>query len=252
MTIVKSTSIITSAFLMLFVSSVQALSPIQGLYGGLMVGGSKAPDIEFNTVNLIQNQTGQGLISYSILGNIGAQLGYRMNHFRVEGQFLFNNNPYAHLNLNDTNIPNNNSNASTATQLRNIKVPPLPFTFDGYTNTYAGMLNGFYDFYSDEDSSMRLVPYVGVGVGYEQVQNIIRFFNNGALFRSYAQYSQQASGQAVVGLSYFLTDYTSFGLDFRYLSAFNSDTGSTQRTSFQNRPQIYSLNALFNASFNFA
>ncbi|HBI21469.1 MAG TPA: hypothetical protein DDY37_02600, partial [Legionella sp.] len=83
--VVPLISIIASVLLMLFVSSAEALSPIQGWYGGLMVGGSKAPDIGFNTVNLIQNQTGDGVISYSMLGNIGAQRGYRMNHIRVEG-----------------------------------------------------------------------------------------------------------------------------------------------------------------------
>lgn len=251
MTIIKDISRLISVLLMVSVSPAEALSPIQGWYGGLMVGGSKAPDIGFNTVNLIQNQTGNGVISYSILGNIGAQLGYRMNHLRVEGQFLFNNNPYAHLSLNGTDVPNNNSSSSTATQLKNIKVPPLPFTFDGYTNTYAGMLNGFYDFYSTDDS-IRFVPYVGVGIGYEQVQNSIQFFKTGAFFRSYAQHRQQASGQIISGLSYFLTDYTSFSLDVRYLSALSSETDTTQRTSFQNCPKIYSVNALFNASFNFA
>ena len=90
--------------LLLCSSAAYSLNPIPGLYAGLIVGGSKAPDINFNVITPIQDLSGQGqdlsgqgVITYSVLGNIGGQVGYRINQLRVEGGFIYNNNSYSHM-----------------------------------------------------------------------------------------------------------------------------------------------------------
>lgn len=244
----------------LLLSSVaHAINPIQGWYAGLLLGGSKSPDINFNVISPLNLLSGQGVLSYSVLGNVGGQAGYRKNQFRAEGEFLYNNNPYKHMNINGVDIPNAGSPATTVQQL-SIQSQTIsnPFTFSGCTNTFAWMLNGFYDFYIPNYTE-HLVPYVGLGIGYEKVDNFITFFNNnangqstGSGQQSYRQISYNFAGQAMVGMSYFLTDHTAFSLDFRYLSATRSDTVESRFNSFQSRPQLYSVNFIFNAAFNVA
>ena len=115
------------------------------------------------------------------------------------------------------------------------------------------MFNGFYDFYIP-DYTEKWVPYVGLGVGYEHVENNIIIYISGSTAPNSAvsEYSNLFAGQAIAGLSYFLTDYTSFNVDFRYLSAFRSTAGATQQSSFQSRSQLYSVNLIFNSAFNLA
>lgn len=243
--------------LMLFSSVSYALNPIPGWYAGLIVGGSKAPDIRFNVKdpigilsrNPVDMISGQGVITSSVLGNVGGQVGYRMNHLRVEGEFFYNNNPYSHLTDHGTSVPNSGSSTSSA----NFFSRPKPLTFDGYTNTYALMFNGFYDIYISNYTE-NWVPYVGLGAGFEQVENNIDFLINGssAANSTFSQQNNHLAGQAIAGVSYFITDYVSFNADFRYLSAFRSSTVNTRVTSFQSRPQIYSINLIVNSAFNLA
>ena len=222
-----------------------ALNPIPGLYGGVILGASKAPDIHFNVVSPIDVLSGPGDITSSVLGNVGGQLGYRVKNLRAEAEFFYNNNPYSHLNIGGVNVPNSNSLQTSITL--------DPLTFEGYTNTYALMFNGFYDFYIP-DYTEKWVPYVGLGVGYEHVENNIIIYISGSTAPNSAvsEYSNLFAGQAIAGLSYFLTDYTSFNVDFRYLSAFRSTAGATQQSSFQSRSQLYSVNLIFNSAFNLA
>ena len=237
--------------LLLCSSAAYSLNPIPGLYAGLIVGGSKAPDINFNVITPIQDLSGQGqdlsgqgVITYSVLGNIGGQVGYRINQLRVEGGFIYNNNSYSHMEVGGINIPNSNSLQTSSTS--------NPFTFSGYTNTYAVMFNGIYDVYIPNYTD-NVVPYVGLGVGYEHVENNLIIYNNGATTPNsvISRYTNNFAGQAIVGLSYFVTDYTSWSLDFRYLSALRS-TEDTTFNSFQSRPQLYSVNLLVNLAFNLA
>lgn len=239
-------------------SIAHALNPITGWYAGFIVGGSKPPDINFNVIDPIELKSGLGVLTYSVLGNLGGQLGYRVNQFRVEGEFFYNNNPYKHLEIDGLNIPNNGSPATTIQQLSiQSKTVPNPFTFTGYTQTFALMFNGIYDIYIPNYTE-HVVPYVGAGIGYEQVKNSILFFNNGTATNTASSesgtviVSNNFAGQAIVGLSYFLTEYTSFSFDYRYLSSTRADKADSQRNSFTSRPQLYSVNFVFNSAFNLA
>lgn len=244
----------------LLLSSVtHAVNPIPGWYAGIIVGGSKPPAIHFNVVNPLNDHSGLGVLTYSVLGNVGVQAGYRVKQFRAEGEFFYNNNPYSHLQIGGVNIPNAGSTPTTPQQLSiQDKTIANPFTFKGYTNTYALMLNGFYDFYIPEYTE-HVVPYVGLGVGYDHVENNIIFYSNdangkssAATQKSVSQFTNNFAGQAILGLSYYLTDHTSFALDYRYLSSTRTNKIDSRYNSFQSRPQIYSVNFVFNVAFYLA
>jgi opacity protein-like surface antigen len=238
-------------------SIANALNPVPGWYAGVMAGVSKPPAINFSVVHPVQAFSGDSVLTYSVLGQTGIQAGYRVNRFRVEGEFFFNQNPYKHLEINGVNIPNSGSTATTIQQLSiQSKTVPNPLTFKGYTNTYGLMLNGFYDFYIPEYTE-NFVPYAGVGIGYEQVQNNLTFLNNETVppfnVRSQVFFTEifnNFAGQAIAGMSYYLTNYTSFSLDFRYLSSTRTIEPDSDRNTFQTRPQLYSINLIFNAAFD--
>ena len=191
-------------------------------------------------------KSGQGDLTYSVLGNVGGQIGYRLSQFRVEGELLYNYNPYKHLTVDGMNIPASGSTTTSGS----------PFSFSGYTSTYALMLNGFYDIYIPGYTE-HFVPYIGLGVGYEQVKNSFTLGNDGSNSPDYTASTMgfnntknNPAGQAIIGLSYFLSDYTAFSLDYRYLSSFDTDLVSSRAMSLQSRPQLYSVNFVFNSAFN--
>ncbi len=229
-----------------------ALNPVQAWYAGLIVGGSKANSIDFTVLMPIRDMVGPGSISYTVLGNLGGQLGYRMKQFRVEGEVLYNNNPYKHLTINGVDIPNNGSPATTVQQLSiQSKTVTNPFTFTGYTNTYALMFNGIYDIYIPEYTE-HVVPYVGLGIGYQHVENNLKFFNNGIVtpLSVFGEIANNVAGQAIVGLSYYVNDYMSFSFDGRYLSSLQTNEADSLLITFKHRPQLYSINFVFNSAFN--
>ncbi len=233
-----------------------AINPASGWYAGFIVGGSKAPDIDFNLVTPIRDKlgreyVGQGILTHSILGNVGGQLGFRLDKIRLEGEFFYNNNPYSHLSLGRVNIPNASSNnANNNDTLRALQLINNPFTFQGYTNVYAMMLNGLYDFYIP-DYTQNWVPYLGVGLGYASTENNINFLINGSSFpgSNISDSKNNAAGQAIVGLSYYLNDLNALSLDIRYFSGLHSNTTNGQFSSFKTRPEFYSISLLCNIHF---
>lgn len=238
-------------------SMTYALNPIPKWYGGFIVGGSRPPDIDFAVPTPINKLSGTGNVSYSILGNVGGQIGYRFKQLRAEGEFFFNNNPFSHLNIDGFNIPNYGSSATTISQLAGKLVTVAnPFSFSGYTNTYALMLNGYYDLYIPNYTE-HVVPYVGAGIGYQKVLNVINFYDSSGQdilssksSAGFTETHQNFAAQAIAGISYYLTDYTAFSLDFRYLSSTQIDYADSRFNSFQGRPQLYSINFIFNCAFN--
>lgn len=237
---------------LLVTCSASALNPPTGWYGGLGLGVSQAPDIQFNLGST------PGTLTHTVLGKTGGQIGYRKNHFRVEGEVFYNNNAYSHLTIGDRTFPNSNSNASTSNSFReNSNSDPSLIAFNGYTNTYALMLNGFFDFYSPGETK-GLVPYVGLGVGYAHVENNLNFVSSSssANIANVYEATNDMAGQVIAGLSYYLTDSFSFSLDGRYFSSLQSNNTLKPvlplfqaAPQIQGRSQIYSVNLLFNAAF---
>lgn len=243
-------TLLKMGFMALLLSSgvAHAINPIHNWYAGFIVGGSNSSDLDFNIITPIDFLEGQGSITYTLLGKVGGHVGYRFNQFRVEGELFYNNNAYKHMEVDGLNIPNINTPVTTS--IIPPDEPPNPYKFKGYTNTYALMLNGFYDFYIP-DYTEHVVPYVGLGIGYEHVENNLTFFYNGSITNNsvFSEFTNDFAGQGIVGLSYFVTDHTSFAFDFRYFSALRGQYTGTDLT-FHSYPQLYSVNFVFNSAFD--
>lgn len=224
----------------LWVSSLSyALDPAQGWYGGVMLGVNYTPEVNLRaTTPLVDSATPiTATISYSYLGDVGGQFGYRFNNWRVETEFLYNNSPYNGLTVGDVFV---NSNTVTSRGLQ----------FQGSTTTYAWLFNGIYDFYTLEDAE-HLIPYVGIGLGGQLVENELQFNHTGVYSgqRNFTNRDYNFAGQAILGLSYYWDDCTALSLDVRYMTG-NQVTYNGLFGSVSVRPQIYMLNLVFNTALN--
>jgi hypothetical protein len=244
---------LTCAILLLPITNY-ALNPIQGWYGGVFVGGNYSPNLSttrpFPFPGQLYGQEVQDTLSYSILGDIGGEVGYRMNNFRLEGEFLYNYIPYNGLNIGPLFFTGPSTSGSTTPIYENGNITVGKLQFQGATSTYAWMVNGYYDlFYQNYTDSM--VPFIGGGIGYGLFQNWIQFLFDGSPLPR-ANVTKNSSAivyQGIIGLSYYLDDYTTFALDARYISG-TSMTVTTFMNSFRNTPTIVTLNLSFNGSFS--
>ncbi len=246
--------------LLLAASPAFAVNPVQGWYGGIQLGVNYTPSTQytfpttfdrpvnfpdvqispyFDLINL-EVPAGTTLkLYYATMGQIAGQVGYRCNKFRVEGQLGYNNSPYNSLKINNVTL---NINDQTIITRRGNN-----YTFDGATNTMYGMLNGYYDFIPSEPDA-NFAPYIGAGVGYAYLQNI---FNISVTDTSLNNYDLKVTRsistpavQGIVGASYFMDDFTAFGLDFRYFVT------TTKSQILNANAQILSVNLTFNGAFN--
>lgn len=233
------------ASLLLVNTQAFALNPVQGWYAGLILGVSYAPTTTVIPTKSLETPIGTfepqvATLSYGVLGGVGGQVGYRCNHFRVEGELLYNNNPYDVLTIGNIKI---NSPSSSST-----------LRLQGAANSGFFLVNGFYDLYTpNQDNVSQVVPYVGLGAGYSYVQNnITLFYNDTELFRTNLKSTfSRPAGQAIVGLSYFMDDFTTFGLDVRYLQTTSITDSNRPRTNgFDTTFKLYSINLLFNGAFD--
>lgn len=217
-----------------------ALNPVPGWYGGIILGGSYSPDttIIFNApVSLNTSCPGNaclpdvaGNLSYSGYGNIGGQVGYRFNRFRVEVEPVVNYNPYQKLSVGNVEYRHSKSSAGVR--------------FEGSTTTAMLMANGFYDFYLCDGAS-DWVPYIGGGIGYAYLQNDIKFYcdNQDIACTHLSETTSTAALQGILGIAYYMDDYTWFGLDYRYIT-----TGSSEMLN-SNHVQLHTINLSFSGSF---
>ncbi|GGI80870.1 outer membrane protein [Legionella impletisoli] len=228
------------ALLSLSTSTALAVNPMNGLYAGVILGGSYAPKgtINFNAP-VTPNSTScsssasctpaSGTLAYSGYGNIGGQIGGRYNQFRVELEPVVNYNPYQKITVGTTKYTSPKS--STALRLK------------GSTTTAALMLNAFYDFYTPQ-SQTDFVPYVGAGIGYANVDNSIQFYCNNVTIpcTQLSESTHSAAVQGIVGAAYFMDDFTWFGLDYRYIT--------TQKVNIMtSRVEVHTINLSFNGMF---
>ncbi|WP_165475038.1 outer membrane protein [Legionella yabuuchiae] len=236
----KQYGLISAVALSLGLSTTYAANPMNGLYGGIILGGSYAPKgtINFNAP-LTPNTTScsssascapaSGTLAYSGYGNIGGQIGGRYNHFRVELEPVVNYNPYQKITIGTTTFTSPKS--STALRL------------EGSTTTIALMINAFYDFYTAHSQS-DFVPYLGAGIGYANVDNSMRFYCNNVTIpcTKISESTHSAVVQGIVGAAYFMDDFTWFGLDYRYIT--------TQKVNVMtSRVEVHTINLSFNGMF---
>lgn len=223
--------------------SAIALNPVQGFYGGLIAGASSGPS------GYERVFTNNGLIyagrvnNNRIGGGGGGSIGYRIQNFRIEGEAFYNYLRAGTLSLTNCTLesPNVFTPTPVTTCPRQLTVEGLGF--NGSTSALFGMVNGFYDFIT-YDSESTLVPYIGVGLGGARLKNSVNFIRTYTKFSSGDSVTTSSSAvQGILGISYYLDDFTWAGMDYRYLTTTNlNKTGNTSR---------YGLNTL-NFTINFA
>lgn len=212
-------------------NSTAIASIVEGAYGGILLGASMSTqtlNFTFNDPVTLFPVTGQ--MKFSAFGNAGGQVGFRFIPFRLEVEGFFNSSPYRRLQLGSTIYYAGSK--STGTRMK------------GQVVTGAGMANAYYDFITP-DCPTTIAPYLGVGVGYAYLKHNIKFYaNNVPIAGTISEGTNTTpAAQAIAGVSYFLDDFTWFGLDYRYFTTRNLDF-------FDARFQLNSINVTFNGSFN--
>lgn len=259
-------------FLMFFLTYgtyALAVDPAQGPYGGVIIGGSYAFPISLgfnnNYVNYFTNNpfvidaaqkfpvindfvnglklNPSAKITYSFMGLLGGQLGYRYENFRAEAQFLYNSNSYDTLNISTLKLTSRTSQ---------------PAYISGQSNVFGGFVNFYYDLLPPSNVEAQLAPFAGFGIGYIQIQNNFHLHvgtieipnpipNTSETFFPTAS---APAGQLIGGLLYFLDDFSFFGLDCRVLSSANITNNSLATDYKTYRYQLLSVNLSFNGSFD--
>lgn len=218
------------AFLLFSSEGAFAVDPVPGIYAGFMLGASYSTNLSLDIPNPFT--TPSGTISQGVFGNIAGQLGYRIHHFRVEGELLVNNNPYNSIEFAGITVHKTGSFNYGAGQ-------------KGQATTGAFLVNGFYDFYSSNELSY-FAPYVGLGIGYAYIQNKISLYYDNVLIpnTSFTETSKTPAAQLIIGAGYFLDEFTFAGLDYRYLRT------QTLAYPFDSPYQLNSINLTIGGSFD--
>lgn len=221
-----------------------ALNPIQGFYVGILGEVSHGPS-EDQVIFHEDNMNFLGTVDYSpISGGGGAYLGYKLGHFRLEGEVLYNRISTGPLTVGSCTLQSPNVFTPTGT------CPPGEYDhfrakalgYQGSSAATYGFVNAFYDFFSWEGDTP-VVPYVGLGVGKAQVTNRSNFVDTITSY-SHGQSTSDSHNafQGILGLSYYMDDFAWASMDYRYLS-------TQSNREFQNKSYI--LNTI-NFTVNFA
>jgi hypothetical protein len=216
----------------LLFTNLSHAAPVDGIYLGIILGGNYAPKVDLEFPSLVNHPTfySVGTLTYDFGGNMGGGIGYKINNFRVEGEFN-----YAYLGFNKLQLGD-----IVITKKRSLTTPKL----GGNTRIMSFFVNGFYDLFNP-DPETNFIPYVGLGIGMAQFRNTTDLtFQNRILVKTIESVSGGAV-QGILGFRYYLDDYTSFSLDYRYFTTnkIKEDSGLfTQRFTMSS----------INLNFNFA
>jgi hypothetical protein len=215
---------------LLLMGNAHAIDPVPGIYAGATLGVSYAPNITYTFTNPLSLTTGDAVITHSILGNVGVQLGYRfLRHFRVEGQLFVNDNPYKSIKVNNT--------VTITGGLSNL------YRIKGQTITTALFANAFYDFLSTADGC-NIAPYVGGGIGYGYIKNSLKlYYNNAPISSTVSSTGNTPIAQGIIGLGYFMDSFTIVGLDLRLMEG-------RDIAPIQSNPKIFTVNLTLNGMFD--
>jgi hypothetical protein len=212
-------------------------SPTPGIYAGANIGASWAA-----SVDVLNGSYTKDKLTYTMLGNIGGQIGYRWKNIRLEGELFYNSNPYNSITYNNPDIGGYQTIYANNDQTNYIT---------GETNTLATLMNVYYDFLEFGIGPLQITPYVGAGGGYAWVQNNLDMFLDGT--QTYTDHffpnNSGLAGQLMAGLLFFIDESSYLAVDYRYFTTANEHQQWGQSTSsFQN--QFMSINLTFNGSFN--
>jgi opacity protein-like surface antigen len=198
----------SSIGLLLASTACFSLNPAQGWYVGMVGGGTYAPKIDFKLKNPIDHKNNKSTASYLFGGNGGAMLGYRLCNFRLEFEALVNDNKLQQLKVGEFTFGNQPNK-------QHVRV-------SGYTYFISGLVNGIYEFYQPESERTNFVPYLGLGLGYANLQSKQSFEKEplySASFNLDTITESRSAGiaQAILGLNYFMDDFAAVGIDYRYM-----------------------------------
>ncbi|BCA94867.1 hypothetical protein TUM19329_12280 [Legionella antarctica] len=234
-----------------FLASSAALAlnnPIQGFYAGIMAGISHGPSN--NSVIFEEDRTlFTGIVNYSSVGGGGgAMLGYKLSHFRLEGEILYNRFSTGPLQVNPGGCTLESPNVLTPSGF----CPPGIFDrfqekalgYSGSSAVTYGIGNLYYDFFTP-NSNTNVVPYIGLGIGMAQIRNFSDFVNTNTSFsHGFNDTFTTQVAQGILGLSYFMDDFTWAGMDLRYITTKSLPEMDNQRYG------LISLNFTINFAFD--
>lgn len=176
-------------------------SPINGTYIGMTFGTTYIPpiqDINSSLNSTILSDATLLTITPSIGADFGFQIGRRFNdRYRIETEFLG-----AYAGLREITFSTSDTTG---------------YNVEGYISTYLSLfLNAYIDLLPSKGDYRATSPYFGIGIGkaYTVLQTELHLNDSyvGNIVKSKESVSVV---QAIFGISYFLDDYTSMGIDFR-------------------------------------
>jgi opacity protein-like surface antigen len=221
----------------LFSTHLFALNPVAGFYGGIFGEMSHGPSSS-QVIFAEDFQVFQGTVGYSPLSaGGGIMLGYKYRQLRGEAEFFINRISTGPVTVGTCVIENVDVVTPTG-----YCPPGIYDSFEAKTLGYEGnstasylFLNGIWDFFS-YDGTTDVVPYLGLGLGYSLIRNGSSFVNT----TTDASHGQDPSSkgvayQGILGVSYYMDDFTWCSLDYRYVSS------TVQAESLTNLGLVYSL-----------
>lgn len=227
---------LAAALLFLIGSTAFALNPVPGWYAGITVGATYAAPMNFNFANPLTGTVTPARLVYSVFGNIAGQAGYRCNHYRFEGELMLNNNNYNNITVNGVKIDIASPFSTSIGQ-------------KGQTTTGAILFNAYYDLFSangaETSGFSNFAPYVGLGIGYATIRNNIKFYSNDVYISGSSQSTKATSpaAQGIIGVNYFLDDFTTIGVDYRHF-------GTKSVAPFDAPVRLNSINITLNGAFD--
>ncbi|MFC3907810.1 outer membrane protein [Legionella dresdenensis] len=220
---------ISMAGLILASSAVFSANPAEGLYAGVMGGGSYMPSITFSTLNFDSNYyQSSGKLTYDGGGTAGVQIGTRIEQFRVEGEVNYTTNNMKTLKTNGITIRQDSHNPGL-----NLK---------GKTYFIAGLINGFYEPLAYENDG-NWTPYIGLGLGYAKVKNTLSFYYATTQFANGNDSASAPIAQGILGVSWFFDDVIAFSIDGRYMT-------TKKITALDERLTAGTINLVLNVAFD--
>ncbi|KTD40102.1 outer membrane beta-barrel protein [Legionella parisiensis] len=249
--------IIKFGFILGLMASSNAFSsdPVEGLYLNLLgqISHASSPDINFT----INNLASLGTIQLGpVGGGVGAALGYKIKNFRTEAELLFNINNYGSLKSGSCTL-------ISPKVLGPEGVCPAAFVdtglgFNGNVIGVYGLVNVYYDFQFTNDSgdNSNFVPYLGAGFGGAFIQHHAAFITNEQCItlgtcapiinESFNTSNTGFAAQGIVGFYYYLDDFTTLGLDFRYVSTLSFSKNNNSSNSVNDTFGISTINLTAN------
>lgn len=226
---------------LVFNHTVFALNPVQGIYVQLIGTGSRGnTNADFTFFNPVTERLIDGKLKYNPLGGgIGLSSGYKFSNFRIEGELLYNYNSYDYFTVDGCRV----QSPSVSTPVG--ETCPAFFGDEqiglkGNTSVVYGMVNAFYDFFSHNSESL-LVPYIGGGIGYTWITNTENLTNKITTTTvKFSETHNASAAQGILGLGYYIDDYSWVSLDYRYITTGLTDTLRSRGVNNHN----YSINTI--------